>query len=72
MIQAIEVKVNGTTRALSPGTSLAQIIEDLLENKSITGCAVAVNGEVVRRADWPVTTLSSGDAIEVVHATQGG
>jgi sulfur carrier protein len=34
--------------------------------------AVAVNGAVVRRAEWPVAALSTGDAVEIVHPLQGG
>ena len=34
--------------------------------------AVAVNGAVVRRVDWPTRPLSSGDRIEIVRPLQGG
>ncbi len=34
--------------------------------------AVAVNGAVVRRAEWPVAALSAGDDIEIVRPLQGG
>jgi sulfur carrier protein len=34
--------------------------------------AVAVNGSVVRRAEWPVATLSPGDSVEIVRPLQGG
>jgi sulfur carrier protein len=36
------------------------------------GSAVAVDGVVVRRADWDSCTLRDGQAVEVVHAVQGG
>jgi sulfur carrier protein len=36
------------------------------------GVAVALNGEVVRRGDWEVTTLSDGDVVEIVNAAAGG
>jgi sulfur carrier protein len=36
------------------------------------GVAAALNGEVVRRPDWPQTPLADGDEIEVVTAVQGG
>lgn len=68
----IYVEVNGMNKALPPGTSLAQIVGELFENKSTAGCAVALNGEVISRSDWTETVLSNGDAVEVVHATQGG
>lgn len=34
--------------------------------------AVAVNGQVVRRADWPDAALSEGDAVEILTPRQGG
>jgi sulfur carrier protein len=34
--------------------------------------AVAVNGSVVRRVDWPSQPLSPGDRIEIVRPLQGG
>ena len=34
--------------------------------------AVAVNGTVVRRAEWPAASLSPGDAVEIVRPLQGG
>ena len=37
-----------------------------------SGVAVALNGEVVRRADWACTPLSPGDQVEVLTAVQGG
>ena len=36
------------------------------------GVAVAVDGEVVRNADWDSTRLSERQAVEVVRAVQGG
>ena len=36
------------------------------------GVAVAVEGEVVPRAEWEERVLAEGEAIEVVHAVQGG
>ncbi len=47
----------------------------LLENKEISdkkGIAVAVNGNVVPRAQWPETLLSNNDTILVIKAAQGG
>ena len=37
-----------------------------------TGVAVAVDGEVVPRADWPATALADGARVEVLTAVQGG
>jgi sulfur carrier protein len=34
--------------------------------------AVAINGQVVRRRDWPQTSVREGDVVEVVRAVGGG
>lgn len=36
------------------------------------GVAVAVNGKVVRKADWDATALSEGDNVTVITAVCGG
>jgi sulfur carrier protein len=36
------------------------------------GAAVAVNGEIVRRAEWTDTSLVDGDVVEIVSAAAGG
>jgi sulfur carrier protein len=48
----------------------------LLEEKAVDvgqrGIAVALNGSVVPRTEWPATQLNPGDNIEIVRARQGG
>jgi thiamine biosynthesis protein ThiS len=34
--------------------------------------AVELNREVVRRANWPRTSLAEGDRVEIVHFVGGG
>jgi sulfur carrier protein len=36
------------------------------------GVAVAVNGEVVPRAEWGQTPVKPNDRIEIVHIVRGG
>ena len=64
------VTVNGDPRELSPGTTLADLVTQLVP--SAKGIAAAVNGEVVPRRAWPETKLADGTAVEVVTAVQGG
>ena len=51
-------------------------IPGLLADKGIEpgrgGVAVAVNGEVVPRADWDQTPVNPNDQIEIVHIVRGG
>jgi sulfur carrier protein len=64
------VIVNGDPRELAPGTTLADLVSQLVP--SAKGIAAAVNGEVVPRRAWPDTRLADGTAVEVVTAVQGG
>lgn len=40
--------------------------------ESPQGIAIALNGRVVRRRDWPQTPVREGDRVEIVRAMQGG
>jgi sulfur carrier protein len=62
--------VNGEKRDAAAPMSLADAVA--LLTTAPTGVAAAVNGEVIRRTQWPQTLLSDGDEVEVVTATQGG
>ncbi|MBU2668674.1 sulfur carrier protein ThiS [Actinoplanes bogorensis] len=50
--------------------SVQALVESITEAQR--GVAVAVNGEVVPRSTWPVTSLADGDVVEVLTAAQGG
>jgi len=64
------VIVNGEKHPTDRAMSLADAVALLTAAPS--GVAAAVNGEIIRRPDWPSTQLSDGDEVEVVTATQGG
>jgi sulfur carrier protein len=66
----VHVWINGEPRELVPGASVLDAITALGVPR--TGVAVAVDGEVVRRADWPATALVDGARVEVLTAVQGG
>ncbi len=36
------------------------------------GFAVAINGEVVRRSQWPSVRLQNSDVVDIIGAVQGG
>ena len=66
----MNVLVNGTAEKLDTGTTVAEVVDRWA--RSPIGVAVAVNEAVVTRADWPGTTLSDGDRVEILTAVQGG
>jgi sulfur carrier protein len=71
VIERATLTVNGVAEPLSAATVAA-----LLAAREIApdgrGVAVALNGAVVRRADWATTRLNAGDTVEIVRAMQGG
>ena len=64
------VTVNGQTRHLASGTTVATMVRELCP--SPRGVAVAVNGEVVPKSTWELTEVAPGDAVEIVTAAAGG
>lgn len=66
----MEIIVNKTNTEVNESASLY----DLLEALGMTGpgIAVAVEGKVVRRADWPSLKLAAGMEITVITAVCGG
>jgi sulfur carrier protein len=64
------VTVNGEQRELQPGSTIASLVEEI--SAPARGVAVALDGEVVPRAEWPVTAVGEGARVEVVAAIQGG
>ncbi|MBV8751634.1 MAG: sulfur carrier protein ThiS [Hyphomicrobiales bacterium] len=74
MVDVIETEtltVNGAAEPLSAATVAALLAEREIAPDG-RGVAVALNGAVVRRADWATTALNAGDAVEIVRAMQGG
>ncbi len=66
----MEVVVNGESRRLPEGITIAQLLETMaLSGKRL---AVEVNLEIVPRSTHGVHKLQPGDRIEIVHAIGGG
>ena len=61
--------VNGERREVE-----ATLVDGLLAELGFEGghLAVALNQEVVRRANWPQATLREGDQVEILTPRQGG
>jgi sulfur carrier protein len=67
---SMNISVNGEPREVAPGTALDAVVRNLTAAPS--GVAAAVNESVVPRSQWPSTSLSEGDRVEVLTAVQGG
>ena len=66
------IELNGRTAELRDGASLVEAVEAAGAGADRRGVAVAVEGEVVPRAEWDSTSLRDGQSVEVVRAMQGG
>jgi sulfur carrier protein len=71
VIETETLTVNGVAEPVSAPTVAALLAEREI-NPDGRGVAVALNGSVVRRADWATTALNAGDTVEIVRAMQGG
>lgn len=66
----MEVVLNGRSHQLDTPADLGTLVDTQVEDRR--GVAVALDGEVVPRADWDRTPLQPGTRIEIVGAVQGG
>jgi sulfur carrier protein len=66
------VTLNGSPCELPDGAMLEDAIARSGVHESRRGVAVAVDGEVVPRAEWEGTALTDGAKVEVLQAVQGG
>jgi sulfur carrier protein len=66
------VLINGERRQLPHGATVELAVREAGAPEDGRGVAVAVDGEVVPRGEWPARTLSEGQRIEVLNAVQGG
>jgi sulfur carrier protein len=65
------VFVNSNPIALTTAATLQQVLEQqhLHEQR---GIAVAVNNNVIPKAEWQQKALADNDKIVIIRATQGG
>jgi sulfur carrier protein len=65
------IVVNGEPRERD-GATIAELLADLGVEDRARGVAVAVNGQIVPRAEWAQHRVDSGDRVEALSAMQGG
>ncbi|SDD26145.1 sulfur carrier protein ThiS [Actinokineospora iranica] len=64
------IEVNGEQHEVAEGATVADVLAALTLPAS--GIAVALDGEVVPRAEHAETPVPAGAALEVLTAVQGG
>ena len=63
------IKVNGVVHEWSDLTVAALLERLAIESR---GIAVAVNGTIVTRSNWPSTEISDESSVEILTAAAGG
>ena len=65
------LRVNGVEEEVTAAT-VAELLALRGVDPAVRFLAVAINGAVVRRAEWPSQPLAAGDEVEIVRPLQGG
>jgi len=66
------IRLNGQDADVPAGETVAAVLARLDLSPEARGVAVAVNGEVVPRAQWSSFALAEHARVEVLTAMQGG
>lgn len=69
-LSMMRLTINGERREFESEITLLRLFE-LLELQPAR-LAVELNREIVRRTQWPSTTLKEGDQLEIVQLVGGG
>jgi len=65
------LRINGVEEEVVV-TTVAQLLVARGVDPAARFLAIAVNGTVVRRSEWPSRPLSPGDDVEIVRPFSGG
>jgi sulfur carrier protein len=66
-----QLRINGVEEEVA-ATTVTELLAARGVNTSARFLAVAVNGTVVRRSEWPSRSLTPGDSVEIVRPFSGG
>lgn len=66
------IVLNGENSDVCAGETVAEVLARLDLSPAARGVAVAVDGEVVPRAEWESFVLGEHARVEVLTAMQGG
>ena len=66
----MRVQINGEQKEVPNGIDLQALLEFLsLPQQRV---AVELDRQVVRKVDWPTTSVEEGSRVEIVHFVGGG
>ena len=66
----MKIKLNGEFRDIQESVSVSSLLDEL--NLAANGVAVAINEEVVPRANYVSHLFREDDVVEIIHAVGGG
>lgn len=66
----MEIRLNSKPLTLPHAMNVAELLE--LQKIPSADTAVAINGKMVRRDDWPLRLVNGGDDIIIITAAYGG
>ena len=67
----MRLRINGAEAEVAVAT-IAELLAEQGIDPTARFLAVAINGEVVHRAEWSAAALAAGDTVEIVRPFQGG
>jgi len=67
----MDISLNGAPHRFD-GASLIELLAAQAIDQSKPGVAVAINEEIVPRAEWATAALKAGDVVEIVRPHSGG
>ncbi len=67
----MRLRINGKEAELA-ATTIAELLAEQGIDPKARFLAVALNGAVIRRAEWQAVALAAGDNVEIVRPFQGG
>ena len=65
------MRINGVEEEIA-ATTVTELLISRGVDPAARFLAIAVNGAVLGRAEWPSRELSPGDTVEIVRPLQGG
>ena len=68
--EQIQIVVNGAARSLPGDLTLTGLLSflDILPDR----VAIELNGSIVKKQDWPATSIGTGANLEIVQFVGGG
>jgi sulfur carrier protein len=68
----MNIKLNGEALIIDDDVSLYDFVLQRSNNSEPKGVAVALNETIIPKSKWKDTVVNENDAVEIVHAVQGG